>query len=100
MGASMVLENIQHSFTLAPTNSVFSAELYAIWKAVEYANTEKINKTLILTDSLSSLTAIQQFQHLHPIVSYIKNELFTANNAKRTIEFMWIPAHVGIARNE
>ena len=57
---------IVHDFVEAnripSTCSVFTAELYAIYRAIKYISNSNWNNAVIFSDSLSALQAIQSFK--------------------------------------
>ena len=55
---------------------------------------------LILTDSLSSLLALRSFSPRHPFVHDILSRLTSLDQAGKSVQFCWVPSHVGIAGNE
>ncbi|XP_059058509.1 uncharacterized protein LOC131851968 [Achroia grisella] len=84
-------------FKLHSSCSVYQAELLAISRACEWAITHQYSHTVIYSDSLSSIKAIQNRSNTHPIVSRIHNDLHHANNP---INIVWVRSHVGIVGNE
>ncbi|XP_074026198.1 uncharacterized protein [Leptinotarsa decemlineata] len=85
---------------LSKTSSVFSGELYAILKALEYTRSHDNGKTVIITDSLSAMTAISQLYFSHPILILIKKELHHLQQQNKTTHFVWVPSHMDIKGNE
>ncbi len=84
-------------------SSVFTAELTAILAALQFKTTQTPNtNTLICSDSLSSLQAIQNKNtksnpELIPQILQTAQQLVNMGN---NITLLWIPAHVGIPGNE
>lgn len=75
--------------------SVFSAEAFAIMKALERLPDEVAENTVIYTDSASVMEAVEGGQSKHPWVQRVELEL------KRTkAKLCWVPGHCGIAGNE
>ena len=54
---------------------------------------------LILSDSLSSLTAIFNLKFDHPILGQILELYMNLSKDGRDIVFIWVPGHVGIRGN-
>lgn len=79
---------------LLPFTSIFTAEAFAILKALQIAGN---GKTIIFTDSLSSLTAIENINNNTEIVNKIRDELISKKGRAKLI---WIPGHTGIKGNE
>ncbi len=56
-------------------------------------------KGLLLSDSMSAISAIEQSNSLHPILFDIKNLIKKIENLLR-IDFIWIRGHTGIEGNQ
>ena len=75
--------------------SIFTAEAYAILRALQYERKMKLNTT-IFTDSYSCLTAIKN-QCNHPIINRIQNILYYS---RLTFNMCWIPSHCKVFGNK
>ena len=100
VGCAFVSGRETRSFSLPGSASVFSAELLAISKALCFIEVCDEASYLILTDSMSSLLALRSFNPSDPIVQDILTRLTSLDRAGRSIQFCWIPSHVGITGNE
>nr|CAH7758959.1 unnamed protein product [Callosobruchus chinensis] len=95
--------NFTRSYKLPEIYSTFSAEDFAISKALDRvcADTSKI---CILTDSLSVLKLLESnltpFAKINPIVRQIKTKLQIEKSRGSRIVFIWTKAHSGITHNE
>ncbi|XP_045539744.1 uncharacterized protein LOC123722321 [Papilio machaon] len=87
------------TFKLHKCCTVFQAELLAILEACKFAHEHKFPLTYILTDSLSSLHAIQNRSNTHPLVTQIHQIIYHHRNTGN-IHFAWIKSHAGITGNE
>ena len=76
--------------------SVFTAELYAIYRAVKHTETTNWTKIVIFSDSLSVLQAIKSFSSKCHYMFKLQKILACSN---KEIVFEWVPAHVGISGN-
>lgn len=87
-----------------PETSVYTGECYGLLKAIEYALMVKLPKTIIFSDSRSSLEAIIRFpfkSHKQPPTVFgIRNLLYKCSQKGCTIVLAWVPSHVGIPGNE
>lgn len=99
-GCAFVSHSSSFSYKLHDYASIFTAELYAILKALQYTTCLKPNKFLILTDSLSSVQAISQLQSRNPLIILIQHEITKLKHMHKEVTFFWIPGHVGITGNE
>ena len=86
---------------LRPEHSVISAELYGIWKALQYIEIDmKEQDYVVFTDSLSALQMIIGTNTKYvEIVNKIQNILLILNNRRRVF-LHWIRSHSGITGNE
>ena len=100
VGCAFVFGHDIRSFSLPSNSSVFTSELVAISKALCYAEVGSEALHLILTDSLSSLLALRSFYPSHPILQDILARLSAMDQTGKSVQFCWIPSHVGIAGNE
>lgn len=93
-GCGISSEDIEISINLPQHLSIFSAEAYAINKAIDLHET---NLSVIFTDSKSALMAIKHQNSNHPWIQDIKQKLI---NKPGRIELCWVPAHINITGNE
>ncbi|KAF0769812.1 Uncharacterized protein FWK35_00001706 [Aphis craccivora] len=96
VGISIITENSSSSYKLPPECSIYTAEALAIYKALQNITINKetsCNKYLILSDSLGSLTGINNLTNPSDISKLIHEETYE-------LTFLWIPGHCGIDGNE
>lgn len=93
---------ITRTFQIDTNCSIFTAETYAIYRALVYIlSVETTNKFLVISDSLSVLLTLQK-----PNLSYKQNYIILMikslliANSNKIIEFKWVPSHQGIEGNE
>ncbi|XP_035233308.1 uncharacterized protein LOC118205126, partial [Stegodyphus dumicola] len=77
-------------------NSVFQAEAEVLLQAVKFIKTSGEPESIIITDSLSSLSAIQNFRHT-PTITQIQQELLSATPLKITLA--WTKGHAADVGN-
>lgn len=97
MGAAWASNEWEMCVKLDDNTSIFHAELYAIFMAMEFLIERGYSKALICTDSLSGIKAIEKIKCFDPLVVKIRNLI---NAGKTKFVLMWIPAHVGLEGNE
>lgn len=80
----------------------YTAEALAIYKAIQNIIINKEtshNKYLILSDSLSSLTGINNLTNTSDISKLIHKKTYEVSQKGIEIAFLWIPGHCGIDGN-
>ena len=80
--------------------SIFTAEAVALKLAVQHIQREAIRKSVIYSDSLSCLQALQNKTLENPIIREILPIITYLEEVDSKIEFCWIPGHIGIKGNE
>ena len=80
--------------------SIFTAEAVALKLAVQHIQREAIRKSVIYSDSLSCLQALQKKNMDNPILREIIHILSYLGQVGSQVEFCWIPGHTGIKGNE
>lgn len=100
MGSAVVDSNNILQFKLSSTCSIYSGELYSIMQALIHIRTQKIQKSVIITDSLSALHTIEQLYTSNPISILIKEQLHLLKNTMQQVSFIWVPSHIGLQGNE
>lgn len=87
-----------------PQTSIFTAECFGIYKALEYINLMKLSKTVIFSDSKSAIQALERFPFKRnaysPIIVTCREMLLKCVNKGLSVSFAWIPSHSGIIGNE
>ena len=82
-------------------SSVFTAELSALLKAVKLVSETDAASSVIFSDSQSAIMSLQAFNSSHPIICEILAHIIPITlNQNRTIQFCWVPSHVGVDGNE
>jgi len=77
--------------------SVFTAELMAIREAITHGMSQNWHSFTVITDSRSSVQAINKYNSNNVIVQTIQ-DMIIDNNLK--LELCWVPSHVGVPMNE
>ena len=102
-GAAYTLNDGYGSRRLSDFHSVYTAELIAIYSAIRHVLRHKIHRSIICTDSISSLQALSSIHNSsHPIVSQIRVLVTSLSSlpGNYILKFFWIPGHCGIQGNE
>ena len=82
--------------------SIFAAEMAAIIIALQWLEETRLPKAIICSDSMSSLTSIQNGESTcrQDLLNEINQIIFAINQQGRTVQFVWVPAHKGVEGNE
>jgi kelch-like protein 2/3 len=99
-GCSFVFDSPLFIFHLHPFWTIFTDDLYELYRALLHLRHLSPGRFLLLTDSLSSLHALSSHVSDNPLVVHglcIISELLQHGH---TIVFCWIPGHTVIPGNE
>ena len=99
VGCAFVLDSQSSSYSLHPACSMYTAELYAILKALDFADVNGLKKVLVGSDSTSELQTLDSPYSRHPVAQRIFKRLVPLS-ARADVHFCWVPSHVGIQGNE
>ena len=83
--------------------SIYTAEAYAINKALLNILDKRIPSAIIATDSLSVLHSIYKeglHNTAHYIIALIRQKILAIRNRGGDIKLYWIPSHIGIKGND
>jgi len=100
VASAAVTGNSTKAVRLANKASIFRAELYAIYLAMDFIRHSKDTKFIVSADSMSSLEALNGFKIELDLVLKIIKDYTGLKKAGKVIEFCWIPSHVNIRGNE
>jgi ribonuclease HI len=89
-----------HTWRLDPRHCIYSAELYAIKKALVFTREHSLStKTVILTDSQSAIQKLLGGEPLNEIEREIALLIYECNT-RHKVALQWVRAHCGIPGNE
>ncbi|GBN18169.1 hypothetical protein AVEN_238271-1 [Araneus ventricosus] len=101
VGCGVVFPSDTLSYRLNNCCSVFTAELVAIFCALQEISPSSQRNFIIYTDSMSALETLSHYDNrLHPVALEILSVLQFLRNKGFNIIFCWVPSHVGISGNE
>ena len=98
-GAGVIHEGNATALRLNDCATILQSELAAINAALKQVNDKGMPSALIVTYPRSALAAIDTVDPCDN-KSQIINIQYTASQFNKTPELLWVPAHVGIERNE
>lgn len=91
---------ISKGYKLDNKSDNYEAELFAILKALIWIEDNEVNPSVIFTDSLSAIQAINSRKSSPNIINEIYYTLYKIQNKGIVTSIVWIPSHVGIKGNE
>ncbi|KAL4142826.1 hypothetical protein QTP88_005223 [Uroleucon formosanum] len=100
VGASVYFNNTSKMIKFPDFCSIYTAEAYAIYHALETIQQLNIDKAIILSDSLSTINSICNINQPNAISSMIQNLIAFLNHNNQYVMLLWIPSHTGIHGNE
>ncbi|XP_016656082.2 uncharacterized protein LOC107882354 [Acyrthosiphon pisum] len=100
VGASVYFNNTSKMIKFPDFCSIYTAEAYAIYHALETIQQLNIDKAIILSDSLSTINSICNINQPNAISSMIQNRIALLNHNNQDVMLLWIPSHTGIHGNE
>ena len=94
--------NVKISCRLNDHLTIYTAELFAIHKAVLWIIDYAPDRAVIFTDSLSSLTSLENHHSCNRpyLILEIMSSFQAINSLGLDVWLVWVPAHVGITGNE
>ena len=100
VSCAFTINNACFSHKLHEELTVYTAELFAIREAVMYIYRNKIQKSIIFSDSQSAIRALSGRTREHPILIDILETHHKCIECGLQCIFVWIPGHSGILGNE
>lgn len=95
--------DIVQKIRLPHESSTFTGECFGILKALDYILLAKLKKTLIISDSMSALQALDRFpfkSKSQPIIINARDKLYKCFEKGCSVQFLWVPSHSGVMGNE
>src|SRR5215469_2158844 len=92
--------NLQYLLHCLYSDLIFTAELYAIFFGLVNIFSSASSCYTIFSDSKSVLQALSVLRTPRPLVREIQDWLYRLRARHKTVDFCWVPFHVGIPGNE
>lgn len=93
--------NFSMSKTMPKSTSIYTAEVHGLFLAVEHIIQNKVQRSVIFTDSQSAVQALSSGKlQRNPVFNELLKLLCLAYKQKLEITVCWVPGHSGIAGNE
>jgi ribonuclease HI len=99
-GSAFIHDDQVFSYRLHSFNSVFTAELCAMYRALLFIRCQPRQYHLVCTDSLSGLQSLCGCSPDNPIVIELLFQLFHIHRAGKSVVFCRIPGQSGLPGNE
>ncbi|XP_023210625.1 uncharacterized protein LOC111613507 [Centruroides sculpturatus] len=90
-------ESHHDTLPLHPECSVFQAEMFAVFKAIEFCNKIFNCNITIFTDSQAMVQVLTNKDTTHPLA---RDTLFSADQSSNNYHIKWIKGHCGTPGNE
>jgi len=100
VGAAVSLCETRRMLKLPDFCSIYTAEALAISHALNIIKQDSINKSIILSESLSALASIKNHFQPNNISQKIQNQISYLQTNAQTISMIWIESHIGIPVNK
>ena len=99
-GAAVVTANCTYKFKMSEYTTTYTAELYAVLQALMHIQQSDCRFSAVITDSLSTINALNNVTSQHPLIQRVYRVLHTIQVAGKEVAFIWVPSHIGIDGNE
>ena len=99
VGCAAVFPDITVSRKLLPETSIYTAELTAIYDALNRINLLQHSNITIFSDSYSALQSLKKYNTSHPLILEIQLWLTRLFSRHKNIRFCWLPGHMDIPGN-
>jgi ribonuclease HI len=100
VGSSVIYKENKIMIKIPNSCTISSAEAIAISHLLDIIKQNKITKSIILSDSLSTITNVQNYLQPNDISRKIQNQISSLELQSQSITMIWIPSHAGIQGNE
>ena len=100
VGCAFVHGDTRRRFRLPDRCSIFTAEAFAILGVLQYIESNAFRDSVICSDSLSVVSAIQSASSDHPTLIAILELIHRLVRSGSNIRLVWIPGHCNIPGNE
>lgn len=100
VGAAAVWDDVITASTLPREATVYTAEMKAINLGLDIINANQIQRTVILSDSLSVLQKLEGLEFRDGAVRRLQHRLDQMKDQGHEVQFGWVPGHVGVPGNE
>lgn len=101
VGCARIVPSVKRVIRINSTTTILTAELYGLLLAVDYITKKRFSRSLVYTDTTSSLKAVILLKRVtKAIVSELQTNICLAANSEIHIDLCWVPTHVGIPGHE
>ena len=85
---------------IAKSASIYTAELHTIHDILEIISNSRNRSFTIISDSISAMQAIEQYNSVHPILSSIQDWLIRVGSRNKRVKLCWSRSPINITGNE
>ncbi len=104
MGSAFIIPKLKvnKSSRISDCLSVFTGEMFAIIMAISWISEVKVPKIVICSDSSSALISLNERKSKtrQDMIIEIIQELHSLKQISIKVQFLWVPAHIGLKGNE
>ena len=100
VGCCTIIDNSSFKQRVPSNASIFTAGATAINLALDAIAKSDDDHFIILSDSLSVLSSLQNLNLDNPLILKLLQKLHHLSCAHKTVYLCWIPSHIGIRGNE
>ena len=101
VASAAVMEDHAYTERLPDKSSIYTAELNALYLALDHVETSTEKNFVIFSDSKSSLQSLSTRDWKNPMVRNILERFYRlCYQDRKIVVFCWVPSHIGIKGNE
>jgi ribonuclease HI len=99
-GGAFIHDDLVFSYHLYSFNNIFTAELYAMYQILLFAQNQSQQCNFVCMDSLSALQSLNGYAPDNPIIIEILIQVCHLHKSGKSVVFCWVPGHTGLPGNE
>ena len=96
VGSGILYNKDKYKYKLPEHSTIYTAELFSIYKTISLTKDKGISKIVIITDSMSAIQGIKNNKQEH----FLINKIYNMINESIDLVLLWVPSHMGIVEND